>query len=76
MDEGDVLQEVGDEIKILPGCLVRSWKDGLLLAKSTPEQENARNILFSDAFLRVFVDSCGGYKDFISSENGFQVIFF
>lgn len=74
LDVGAVLCEVGDESKILPSCLTKSFKDGLALARSTPEQEIARNILFSDAFLRVFINSCGGYKDFISPENGFQVI--
>lgn len=42
------------------------------MARSTPDQEIARNILFSDAFLRVFINSCVGYKDFVTSENGFQ----
>lgn len=73
LDEGAVLSEVGDESKILPASLVRRWKEGLSLAWSTPAQETARNILFSDAFLRVFVDSCGQYKEFLIPGVGFQV---
>lgn len=73
LDEGAVLLEVGDESNILPSCLVRSWKEGLSLANSTPSQENAHNVLLSDAFLRVFVNSCGHYKNFIV-DGVFQVI--
>lgn len=68
-----MLLEVGDESKILPSSLVKCWKEALSLAHSTPQQESARNVLFSDAFLRVFINSCGQYKDFITNGN-FQVI--
>ncbi|XP_018334252.1 DENN domain-containing protein 2D-like isoform X2 [Agrilus planipennis] len=65
LDEGSVLLKVGDEDKILRWTLFEIWKDGLSLAKSVPSHQSAHNVLLSDAFLRVFIKSCGHYKQHI-----------
>lgn len=65
LDSGEIILEVGDEDNILPNSLVKTWEKGLSVANNIPQSESAHNILLSDAFLRVFVDSCGHYKTFI-----------
>lgn len=66
LDEGAILQNMGDEGKILPYSLVETWKNGLALANTAGAQQGgAHNIFLGDAFLRVFVQSCGHYRDHI-----------
>lgn len=65
LDVAAVLSEVGDEDKILPSALVKTWKSGLSVAKSVPACDSAHSVLLSDAYLRVFIHCCGHYKDYI-----------
>lgn len=65
LDEAAVLLEVGDEDKILPSALVKTWKNGLSVAKSVPVTDTGHAVLLSDAYLRVFIHSCGHYKRYI-----------
>ncbi|KAB0794941.1 hypothetical protein PPYR_11780 [Photinus pyralis] len=70
LDEGTVLLEMGDEHKILPTCLIHILKDGLHLASTiAANNSGAHNIFLSDAFLRIFIYTCGHYKIYTSSEN-------
>lgn len=74
LDSSTVLQQVGDEDRILPSSLVQTLKDGLSLAsKIASSNSGAHNIFFSDAFLRVFIQTCGHYKEFIV-DGDFKVI--
>ena len=72
LDSGKVLHSVGDESSILPRSsqqILRSaWE---ITFNITQESESARNALFSESFLRMFVDLCGHYEQHIhSSESG------
>ncbi|KAF5308702.1 hypothetical protein FQR65_LT06063 [Abscondita terminalis] len=70
LDEDTILHEVGDENKILPHCLTQTLKDGVQLATSiAASNSGAHNIFFSDAFLRIFIYTCGHYKNFINDGN-------
>lgn len=69
LDEAAVLSEVGDEDKIVPSALIKTWKSGLSVAKSVPVTDSAYSVLLSDAYLRVFIHCCGHYKDYIVNGN-------
>lgn len=75
LDEGGVLLEVGDEEKILPSALVKTWKNGLSHAKLVPESDTAHAVFLSDAYLRVFIHSCGHYKQYFV-DGVFDVFFY
>ncbi|KAK5644878.1 hypothetical protein RI129_006178 [Pyrocoelia pectoralis] len=69
LDEGNVLLEMGDEHKILPTCLIHTLKDGLHLASTiAANNSGAHNIFLSDAFLRIFIYTCGHYKEYTLNE--------
>jgi len=73
LDSGKVLHSVGDESTILPKRSVRKltagWEETVAL---TQQAETARNALYSESFLRTFVDLCGHYAQHIhiSTESG------
>ncbi|XP_022918063.2 DENN domain-containing protein 2B-like [Onthophagus taurus] len=71
LDSKDIILEIEDDEKILPECAIKSWKKGLVAANSIVTSENEHNVLLSDAFIRVFIQTCGHYKDFIK-DNSFD----
>lgn len=79
LDSGKVLSSVGDESTILPRRAVRMLTaDWDVTVNLTQQAESARNALYSESFLRVFVDLCGHYGQHIhKSDTGhkfFEVI--
>ena len=78
LDSGKVLHCVGDESTILPRRSVRLLKSAWeMTANITQQAESARNALYSESFLRVFVDLCGHYEQHIhvddSGHKSFEV---
>jgi hypothetical protein len=79
LDSGKVLHSVGDESTILPRRSVRKlMSDWEVTVNITQQAETARNALYSESFLRMFVDLCGHYEQNIHcSDSGhkyFEVI--
>jgi hypothetical protein len=63
LDSGKVLHSVGDESTILPRRSVRKlMSDWEVTVNITQQAETARNALYSESFLRMFVDLCGHYQ--------------
>ncbi len=80
LDSGKVLHNVGDESTILPRRSVRKlMSDWEVTVNITQQAETARNALYSESFLRMFVDLCGHYEQNIHcSDSGhkyFEVTF-
>lgn len=80
LDSGKVLHNVGDESTILPRRSVRKlMSDWEVTVNITQQAETARNALYSESFLRMFVDLCGHYEQNIHcSDSGhkyFEVLF-
>lgn len=68
LDEERILQCVGDEMSILPLRLRRCLKTALQLVTNTTQPWDAsRNVLVSEAFVRMFVEVCGHYRNHIST---------
>lgn len=68
LDSGKVLYSVGDESTILPRRSVRKlMSDWEVTVNITQQAETARNALYSESFLRMFVDLCGHYEQNIQS---------
>lgn len=66
LDSGKVLHNVGDESTILPRRSVRKlMSDWEVTVNITQQAETARNALYSESFLRMFVDLCGHYEQHI-----------
>jgi hypothetical protein len=63
LDSGEVLHSVGDESTILPRCsvskLMSDWK---VIVNIKQQAETAHNALYSESFMRMFVDLCGHYE--------------
>lgn len=72
LDEGCFVRYVGDESRILP----KKIQKALTLALSDVPKENGMrscgitDVTLTEAYLRMFVEMCGHYKDFISSSAG------
>ncbi|PSN51775.1 hypothetical protein C0J52_05278 [Blattella germanica] len=75
LDESRILQSVGDEASILPQRLRRCLKVALQLVTSTTQPRDAsRNVLVSEAFVRMFVEVCGHYRNHIvTQQDGLKV---
>ncbi|KAI4462318.1 suppression of tumorigenicity 5 st5 [Holotrichia oblita] len=67
LDTKEILLEVDEEEKILPCSAIKYWRKGLSIANSIKTTDNEHNVLLSDAFIRVFIMTCGHYKDYISN---------
>lgn len=67
LDEGRLCCSVGDESTILPTRLRRCLKVALQLV-TTQESDASRNVLISEAFLRMFVEVCGHYQTYIVTQ--------
>lgn len=76
LDEKRILQCVGDEMSILPPRLRRCLKIALQLVTNTTQPWDAsRNVLVSEAFVRMFVEVCGHYRNHIITEQDSTEIF-
>lgn len=76
LDSGKVLHCVGDESTILPRRSVRKlMADWEVTVNITQQAESARNALYSESFLRMFVDLCGHYEHHIHSTDSGQKYF-
>ena len=75
LDESRILQGVGDEASILPTRLRRCLKVALQLVTNTTQPRDAsRNVLVSEAFVRMFVEVCGHYRNHIvTQQDGLKV---
>ncbi|XP_047097212.1 uncharacterized protein LOC124711272 [Schistocerca piceifrons] len=67
LDEGRLCCSVGDESTILPTRLRRCLKVALQLV-TAQESDASRNVLISEAFLRMFVEVCGHYQTYIVTQ--------
>jgi hypothetical protein len=76
LDESRVVQGVGDEASILPSRLRRCLKVALQLVTSTTQPWDAsRNVLISEAFVRMFVEACGHYRNHIVTQQDSMKVF-
>jgi hypothetical protein len=76
LDEKRVLQCVGDEMSILPLRLRRCLKLALQLVTNTTQPWDAsRNVLVSEAFVRMFVEVCGHYRNHVVTQQDSTKIF-
>lgn len=76
LDSGKVLHCVGDESTILPRRSVRKLTaDWQVTVNITQQAESARNALYSESFLRMFVDLCGHYGQHVHSTDSGQKYF-
>ncbi|XP_067000147.2 uncharacterized protein [Anabrus simplex] len=76
LEESRILQCVGDESTILPARLKRGLKLALQLVDgTTQEHEPSRNVLVSEAFVRMFVEVCGHYTTHIVTQQDGRKVF-
>jgi hypothetical protein len=76
LDESKILQGVGDEASILPSRLRRCLKVALQLVSNTTQPGDAsRNVLVSEAFVRMFVEMCGHYRNHIVTQQDSMRVF-
>lgn len=76
LDESRVVQGVGDEASILPSRLRRCLKVALQLVTSTTQPWDAsRNVLVSEAFVRMFVEVCGHYRNHVVTQQDSMKVF-
>jgi len=71
LDAGQVLRCVGDESTILPRRSIRLLKSAWNITATVTQQQgadSARNALYSESFLRMFVDMCGHYQQHIQPD--------
>ena len=74
LDEKQILQCVGDETSILPTRLRRCLKTALQLVTNTTQPWDAsRNVLVSEAFVRMFVEACGHYRNHITGQDSTEI---
>lgn len=64
-----------DENEIIPKRLRHGLTIALqLVTEATAPEDSSRNVLVSEAFIRMFVEACGCYKQHISvDESGTKV---
>ncbi|XP_065347656.1 DENN domain-containing protein 2B-like isoform X3 [Cloeon dipterum] len=75
LDTGKAIKCLGDECKILPVRLQKALFKVLQLASSTGENEPTRNVLVSEAFIRLFVEACGHYRNHIVMQQDGKTVF-
>jgi len=76
LDSGKVLHCVGDEGSILPRRSIRILKSAWQITVNITQQaDSARNALYSESFLRMFVDLCGHYEQHIQPDDSGQKYF-
>jgi len=65
-----------DEMTILPNSMNRALKEALQLVRNcTTPSESSRNVLVSEAFVRLFVELCGHYQNHIVVQQDGKKVF-
>lgn len=76
LDNSKVISAVGDESSILPSRLQKGLKSALqIVANSTKSGDGFRNFLVSEAFLRVFVETCAHCDSHIVTQQDGKTLF-
>jgi len=66
LDQNKVISCVGDEGTILPKRIHRKLRDALQLALTLADQkESTKNVLISECFIRMFVETMGHHANHI-----------
>ncbi|XP_046743028.1 uncharacterized protein LOC124409460 isoform X2 [Diprion similis] len=76
LDNSKVISAVGDESSILPSRLQKGLKSALqLVSNNTKSGDGSRNFLVSEAFLRVFVETCAHCDSHIVTQQDGKIVF-
>lgn len=76
LDTSKVLCAVGDEGSILPKRLQEGIRSALqLVTNNTKHGDDIRNFLVSEAFLRVFVETCAHLEGHLVTQQDGKIIF-
>ncbi|KAK7866426.1 hypothetical protein R5R35_008953 [Gryllus longicercus] len=76
LDDPKIVQSVGDESTILPSRLKKCLKMALQFAENTTQKmEPARNVMISEAFIRMFVEICGHYANHVVTQQDGKKVF-
>ncbi|XP_046615979.1 uncharacterized protein LOC124303147 isoform X1 [Neodiprion virginianus] len=76
LDSSKVISAVGDESSILPSRLQKGLKSALqLVSNNTKTGDGSRNFLVSEAFLRVFVETCAHCDSHIVTQQDGKIVF-
>ncbi|KAK0176399.1 hypothetical protein PV328_000542 [Microctonus aethiopoides] len=76
IDTSKIICSVGDESTILPSRLQKGIRSALqLISNSTKSGEGMRNFLVSEAFLRVFVETCAHLESHLAIQQDGKVVF-
>jgi hypothetical protein len=74
LDQNKVLSCVGDENNILPKRIYRKLRTALQFVVSMPDQkEHTKNVLTSECFIRMFVETLGHYSAYFVKQDGVKV---
>lgn len=73
LDTSTIICYMGDESDIIPKRLHKGLIVALeLVTEATQSDDRTRNVLVSEAFVRMFVEACGSYKQFMTSKEDGQ----
>ncbi|CAH1787403.1 unnamed protein product [Owenia fusiformis] len=72
LDGGRLTEELGDEGTIIPQKLQKAIKTALKMCMEDEESPGSKNLMISEAFLRLFVETTGHYKYHISIQQDNQ----
>ncbi|GLV38467.1 DNA replication helicase/nuclease 2 [Carabus blaptoides fortunei] len=76
LDTSKVLWCMNDENQIIPKRLRNGLTIALqLVTEATAPEDSSRNVLVSEAFIRMFVEACGCYRQYISVDEAGTKIF-
>ncbi|XP_012270875.1 uncharacterized protein LOC105694607 isoform X2 [Orussus abietinus] len=76
IDASKIIHAVGDESSILPSRLQKGLKSALqIVSDNTSTTDGVRNFLVSEAFLRVFLETCGHCRSHIVTQQDGKVVF-
>lgn len=76
LETNKIICMVGDESSILPSKLQKGIKTALHWVKTkTKHSDGFRNFLVSEAFLRIFVETCAHFEGHLASQQDGKVIF-
>jgi len=68
LDENKIVSCVGDEGTILPKRIHRKVRDALLQILSlTDQKDSTKNVLISECFIRMFVETLGHHGHHVNS---------
>lgn len=76
MDQSKVLSCVGDENNILPKRIYRKIRNAIQFVLNMPDQkESTKNVLISECFIRMFVETLGHFSNHIVIQQDGKKIF-